>query len=167
MECRDVGTQSNNISIRHQGFTCCSYSNTCIAGKVLQKQLKYRSPGLSAAAEESKGTMTHGITPAQHVVTSAKGLLDHSNGLPGKAQVAAGKKAKDFCQCKSVLRATKVPQPAEPVVPGALCTLGSISSPFWPSQEIPVDINVMYPELHQHHCHKLFPSGSHQHSGNL
>lgn len=109
----------------------------------------------------------HGLTPAQHVVTSAKGLLDHSNGLPGKAQVDAGKKAKDFCQCKSVLRATKVPQPAEPVVPGALYTLGSISSPFWPSQEIPVDIHVMYPELHQHHCHKLFSSGNHQHSGNL
>lgn len=87
------------------------------------------------AKQRNLGTWNHPRTASGHFCQRCAG--------PRKGHNAAGKKARDFCQCKSVLKATKVPQPGVPVAPGALCSLGSLSSPFWASQEIPVVIHVI------------------------
>lgn len=84
----------------------------------------------------------------------------------GKLRLLLGRRKRTSANVNLCSRPPRVPQPAEPLVPGALCSLGSISSPFWASQETPVDIHVMHAELHQHHCPELFSSGNHQHSGN-
>lgn len=61
----------------------------------------------SCLLDKAKAPCSMAWIPGQHTVTFAKGIFYYSNRLPGNTWYVAGKKAKDFCLCKSVHKATK------------------------------------------------------------